>query len=124
MASPVGGQFLFDIPGSSQTVNLGLKSGSTAPSSVAGALNIEVFPNVSSLPALDTGFTAGVIDNGSVAIVNNLLTGSQLTLFTGNYRVTDVATGSASQTPAQITAGSGNQTLSGAAKDTLVGGSG
>ena len=121
MASPVGGQFLFDnVVGSTLPINLGLSAGGKlVNSSVAGATNIEVFTSGTTLPTLDAGFTLGAIATDTVPgdaapnLVAGFLTGRALQLFTGDYRVTDSVTGNPNiiQTAAQITAGSGNQTL-------------
>lgn len=126
MASPTGGQFVFSIPPSTQQVILGINNGTAPvfPGPVTGDFNIEVFtsPTVTGVPAPDSGFQASVTDpNGTLS--SNFLTGTVLTLGGGNYELTDSITGSASQSPARITLGSGNQTVVGANGDTLVGGS-
>jgi hypothetical protein len=127
MASITGGRFVFGLPGSSTLagVGLGLFDGTNpiSPAAVAGNFNIEVFTSVSgnTLPALDTGFQAGVIDNGAT-LTNNFLTGSVLQLFTGDYALTDSVTGA--NTPAFIALGTGNQSVVGAGGDTIQGGSG
>jgi hypothetical protein len=137
MATPTGGQFKFSAGGTK--VNLGLtKTGASKPKpgTVSGALNIEVFTGVTTgiLPTLAKGFTQGVIVSDTVTgdaaphlvgtFPNEILTGRRLTLFGGNYMVTDSVTGSVDQRPARITAGTGNQTIVGAAHDTLTGGTG
>jgi len=142
MASPVGGQFLFDKPGG--TVSIGLvKQGQTSPipasgSTVAGAVNIEIFAGLSTLPTkFDGNYNQGALVGDTVAgdtapdLVNGLLTGRTLTLAAGDYRVTNennnttgVTTLAGAGGPALIQAGSGNQSVVGAAGDTLIGGSG
>ena len=127
MASPTGGRFLFGLaPPSVQAVTLGINDGvhPVFPSPVGGNFNIEVFTNatVSTLPTLDAGFQAGVIDKGGTLIAPGFLTGTQLQLFSGNYVVVDSPTGSTSQSPALIDPPSGNVTMVGAGGDTLVGG--
>src|SRR5579864_1844762 len=114
MSSIAGGRFVFGLPGSSTLsgVNLGLTDGVNGPgTAVTGAFNIEVFTSVAggNLPALATGYQAGLIDNGA-GIANNFLTGTTLQLFSGDYMVNDSVTGSAQQTSASIVLGSGNQT--------------
>jgi hypothetical protein len=125
MASPIGGQFIFSA---SQPVILGINNGTgIAPGPVAGDLNIEVFtalsPTVTAVPSPDTGWDQAVVDHGAT-IVNNFLTGTHLILGAGDYMVSDLATGAAGQTPAEIDAGSGAQTVIGNGGDTLNGGSG
>ncbi len=131
MASPVGGRFKFTdgIP-----VHLGLKNlgKSVSPGAIKGDLNIEAFTGVTTLPVLSSGFQQGVIVSDTVkgdtaphligTGTKQTLTGRRLTLFGGAYKVTDTntVTGSA----ARITAGKGNQTVVGAAHDTLIGGTG
>ena len=130
MALPPGGQFVFATNGAA--VSLGLTTdGSVMPvtAPVAGDFNIEVFTSVAggALPALASGFQAGVIDNQGAIGANGLLSGTQLQLFTGDYSVVDSPTGANS--PATVILGSGNQvvgssnqTVYGAAGDTLIGG--
>jgi hypothetical protein len=132
MAVPTGGQFIFAANGSA--VALGLTTDGSVPpvpAPVAGDFNIEVFTSVTggALPALASGFQAGVIDNQGAIGANGLLTGTQLQLFTGDYSVVDSPTGANS--PATVILGSGNQilgsanqTVYGAAGDTLIGGMG
>ena len=93
---------------------------------VTGNFNIEVFTaaGLTTLPTLDAGFQAGVIDAGGTLIAPGFLTGNTLRLFTGNYQVSDTVTGNALQTSATIVLGSGNQTVVGAGSDTIQGGSG
>ncbi|MGC2414908.1 MAG: hypothetical protein WA459_19690 [Stellaceae bacterium] len=136
MASPVGGRFKFQTGTTTlvNNVNLGLtKTGATAPvpGSVKGALNIEVYTGTPSV-GLKTGFTQRVSVSDTVKgdtqphligkFPNELLTGRRLTLFGGNYRVTD--TNTVTGNTALIIAGSGQQTVVGAARDTLLGGTG
>jgi Ca2+-binding RTX toxin-like protein len=131
MASPVGGRFKFTdgVP-----VHLGLKNPGKGVSSgaIPGDLNIEAFTGVTTLPSLAPGYTQGVIVSDTVTGdrapeligtgTNQLLTGRRLTLFGGNYKVVD--TNTVPGNTARITAGSGNQTVVGAAHDTLIGGTG
>lgn len=133
MASPVGGFFKFTdgVP-----VRLGLKNpGHTvSPDPISGDLNIEAFTGVTTLPTRDPGFDQSVIVSDTVAGdtaphligfgTDQLLTGRRLTLFGGNYKVTDSVTGLTTQRPSRITASYGNQTIVGAALDTLIGGNG
>src|SRR5216684_1090565 len=127
MASPTGGQFIFGPPSGFSAVTLGLNNGSTiSPAPVSGNFNIEVFTaaGVTALPTLDSGFQAGVIDPGGTFAGPGFLTGNTLTLFTGNYALTDSVVSGVGQTPDTIILGSGNQTVFGAPGDTLQGGSG
>jgi hypothetical protein len=127
-ATVTGGQFLFSLPsgsgfnGTLVAINDGTNPLSPLP--IPGDLNIEVFTSLAigdTLPALDAGFQAGLIDPGGT-IANGFLIGTTLELFGGDYEVTDSLTGS--NTPAEILLGSGNQSVVGADGDTLVGGSG
>ncbi len=127
MASPVGGQFLVGAPAGFSAVTLGINDGTNPifPVPASGNFNIEVFTafGVTTLPTLDPGFQAGIIDPGGTLIAPGFLTGNTLRLFTGDYLVTDSVFGSG-QTAATIVLGSGNQTVVGAPGDTLQGGSG
>jgi autotransporter passenger strand-loop-strand repeat protein len=131
VSEPTGGRFLFGpAPGSGLSgVSLGINNAVNpivgAP--VSGNLNIEVFTSKtidSTLPGLDAGYQQGIIDNGGYIASNpaGYLTGAALQLFGGDYLIVDAAAGG--NTPALILLGSGNQTVAGAAGDTLVGGSG
>jgi len=129
MASPVGGRFKF-----SPNVHLGLKNttGKVAPGAIVGDLNIEAFAQVTKPGSRASGFQQAVtiVDTvkGNAAPkltgsgTNQTLTGRQLTLFGGNYKVVDTQT--AAGNTALIQAGSGRQTVEGATGDTLIGGSG
>src|SRR5437660_7003973 len=127
MASPVGGQFLVGAPAGLSAVTLGINDGTNPifPVPASGNFNIEVFTafGVTTLPTLDPGFQAGIIDPGGTLIAPGFLTGNTLRLFTGDYLVTDSVFGSG-PTAATIVLGSGNQTVVGAPGDTLQGGSG
>ncbi|HLY44703.1 MAG TPA: hypothetical protein VKQ73_03935 [Stellaceae bacterium] len=128
MASPTGGQFVFTVDQSGTIVaaGLGINNGTAHTAGTPAApVNIEVFtaPGLTTIPALDTGFTDGVLDAGGT-LVNNFLTGPHLVLGTGNYILNDSSTGSSAQSAALIDLGSGNQNVIGAPGDTLKGGSG
>ena len=128
MASPTGGQFVFavDQSGTIVAAGLGINNGTSfTPGTPAAPVNIEVFtaPGLTTIPALDSGFTDGALDAGG-SIVNNFLTGTHLVLGTGNYIVDDSVTGSSAQSGALIQLGSGNQNVIGAVGDTLEGGTG
>src|ERR1700741_304942 len=100
MASPVGGQFFFDKVGGTVAIGL-VKQGQTTPipgsgSTVAGAINIEIFAGLSTPPTkFDSNYNQGALVGHTVAgdsapdIVNGLLTGRALTLGAGDYRVVD-----------------------------------
>lgn len=123
MASPVGGQFIFSA--GDNKVSLSLNDGSgPIQTPVEGNFNIEVFtaPSLTTLPTLDPGFQAGVLDPNATIDSAGFLTGTNLTLFGGDYAVSDRPTGF--NTPAVITLGSGNQAVKGTIGDTLVGGTG
>jgi hypothetical protein len=131
MASPTGGRFIAGPQAGFTAVTPGINDGVDPifPAPVSGNFNIEIFTaaGVTTLPALDVGFQAGVIDpNGTLVALGTggALTGTTLQLFTGNYAVTDTVTGNPLQTAATIILGSGNQTVVGAPGDTLQGGSG
>src|SRR5712691_342475 len=131
MASPTGGRFIVGPPAGSSSVTLGINDGTDPvfPAPVVGNFNIEVFTaaGVTTLPALDSGFQAGIIDPNSTLVplgTGGALTGTTLRLFTGNYSITDSVTGNVLQTAATIILGSGNQASVGAAGDTIQGGSG
>ena len=124
-----GGRFLFGPPAGFTSVTLGINDGKNPifPAPVAGSFNIEVFTaaGVTTLPTLDSGFQAGVIDPAGTLVAPGYLSGTKLQLFTGNYLVTDALTGSTTgQTAVTATLGSGNQTIIGAPGDTIQGGSG
>ncbi len=75
---------------------------------------------------LAPGFQAGIIDTSTPpepppTLVGNYLTGTEIQLFAGDYMARD---GGGGVSPAVMIGGSGNQTLVGAAGDSLVGGSG
>jgi hypothetical protein len=128
MASPVGGQFIFGPPSGFSAVTLGINngSGSIFPAAVSGNFNIEVFTNTpaTTVTAVDAGFQSGVIDPNGTLVAPGALTGTTLTLATGNYLLTDSVISGSGQSPATIILGSGNQTVVGAPGDTLQGGSG
>src|SRR6266849_9743343 len=128
MASPTGGRFILGPPTGSPAVTVGINDGKNTifPAPVAGNFNIEVFTaaGVTALPALDTGFQAGIIAPGGTLVATGALTGTTLRLFTGDFAVTDSVTGNAAQGAATIILGSGNQRVVGAPGDTIQGGSG
>ncbi len=128
MASPTGGRFIVGPAAGFSSTTLGINDGANPifPAPVAGSFNIEVFTaaGVTTLPALDSGFQAGIIDPAGTLVAPGLLTGTTLRLFTGDYAVTDSVTGNAAQSTATIILGSGNQRVVGAPGDTLQGGSG
>ncbi len=127
--SPVGGRFQF-----SPNVHLGLKNktGKVSPGPLAGDVNIEAFAQVTTPGFRASGFQQAVtvvdtVKGNSPPTVlgfgtNQTLTGRQLTLYGGNYRVVD--TNTVAGNTARIQAGGGHQTVVGAKGDTLVGGSG
>jgi len=127
MASPTGGRFIIGPPAGFTSVTASINDGidPVFPTPVSGNFNIEVFTaaGVTTLPALDSGFQAGIIDPGGDLVAPGFLTGTTLRLFTGDYAVTDSVTG-ATQTAADIILGSGSQTVTGGSGDTLQGGSG
>src|SRR5713101_1294389 len=125
MASPTGGRFIFGPPAGFSSTTLGINNGTSVfPAPVAGSFNIEVFTaaGVTTLPALDSGFQAGIIDPNGTLVAPGVLTGTTLRLFTGDYAVTDSVTGNAAQGAATIILGSGNQRIVGAPGDTVQGG--
>ncbi len=127
MASPTGGRFIVGPPAGFSSTTLGINNGTSVfPAPVAGSFNIEVFTaaGVTTLPALDSGFQAGIIDPNGTLVAPGVLTGTTLRLFTGDYAVTDSVTGNAAQGAATIILGSGNQRIVGAPGDTVQGGSG
>ena len=130
MASPTGGRFIVGPPTGFPAVTLALNNGSgPSQSAVTGNFNIEVFTaaGLTSLPTLDSGFQAGILDpNGTVVAqgTGGALTGTNLALFSGNYAITDSVTGNVLQTAASVILGSGNQSIVGAPGDTIQGGSG
>src|SRR5713226_6068724 len=128
MASPTGGRFIVGPAAGFSSTTLGINDGANPifPAPVAGNFNIEVFTaaGVTALPALDTGFQAGIIDPGGTLVAPGALTGTTLRLFTGDFAVTDSVTGNAAQGAATIILGSGNQRVVGAPGDTIQGGSG
>src|SRR5712691_3772886 len=127
MASPTGGRFIVGPPAGFSSTTLGINNGTSVfPAPVAGSFNIEVFTaaGVTTLPALDSGFQAGIIDPNGTLVAPGVLTGTTLRLFTGDYAVTDSVTGNAAQGAATIILGSGNQRVVGAPGDTIQGGSG
>lgn len=127
-----GGQFVFGASKSFAplaSATLGINDGiqSVFPLPLPNTLNIEVFTSVlpaNLLPSLDAGFQAGAILRGGFIGTSpaNYLVGGLLQLFAGDYIVVDASNGS--NISAEIILGSGNQTVVGAAGDTLVGGSG
>ncbi|HEV2336036.1 MAG TPA: hypothetical protein VGS13_11095 [Stellaceae bacterium] len=129
MATQVGGRFKF-----SPKVHLGLKVGTAVkPGPIAGDLNIEVVRGATSPGTLAAGFAAGVTaadtTSGAGVGLSGFGTGQTLfaqrvTLFGGNYKVVDTNTSTVAGNRAVIIAGSGHQTVVGAARDTLIGGSG
>ena len=129
MAITNGGRWVFSLAPLSRfsRVILGVNDGISAisPAPQDGALNIEVFTNPTvtgpGTPSTDAGFQQSIVDaNG--AFDGAFLTGANLRLGGGDYLVVDSMIGSATQGPAQITLGSGNQTVVGARFDTLIGG--
>jgi hypothetical protein len=148
MASPTGGRWVFSI--TAQPVVLGINNGVAPvfPQPQAGAFNIEVFTNpavdalvdskidrpdafgnptpifvLAPVPPPEPGFQSSMADAGG-ALENGFLTGASLRLTNGDFLAVDSVTGAATQSPSQITLGSGKQTVVGAKGDTLVGGAG
>jgi len=125
---PGGGRFLIGPPAGFSSVTVGINDGTNPvfPAPVAGRFNVEVFTaaGVTTLPTLDGGFQAGIIDPAGKLIAPGYLTGTKLQLFTGNFLITDTVSGDAGQGPATIILGSGNQSVVGAPGDTIQGGSG
>jgi hypothetical protein len=129
MASPGGGRFLIGAPTGLSGTILGVNDGTNPvfPAAVAGSFNVEVFTaaGVTTPTPLAAGFQAGVLDpGGNLVTAPGFLTGTTLTLATGDYLVVDSVTGAAGQGTANIVLGSGNQTVVGAPGDTIQGGSG
>jgi autotransporter passenger strand-loop-strand repeat protein len=119
----VRGQFTFSAGGFA-SANLGLNDGTSVAAPVAGAFNVEVFTALSlgdPLPVLDPGYQTGVIDPHGTTF-DGFLAAAQVQLFDGDFLLIDLDRGI--NAPVQIFLGSGNQTVVGAAGDTLVGGSG
>jgi len=127
MASPTGGRFIIGT-GTSQAVSLAINDGTNpiSQSPVAGNFNIEVFTATGATVSLAPGFQDGVLDPGGTIVpsgAGGVLSGTSLTLGTGNYAVTD-NTVVGGRAPATIILGSGTQVAVGAGGDTLQGGSG
>jgi hypothetical protein len=126
MASATGGRFIIGPQAPSTTaftvsINDGI-NGVTPP--VPGDFNIEVFTAAATLPAPDAGFQASILDPGGTLVTvgtGSALSGSNLTLGSGDYVITDTPTISG-RAAASITLGTGNQRVVGAGGDTLIGG--
>jgi hypothetical protein len=129
MASPTGGRFIIGAPSGFNAVAVGINDGTDpiTQSPVTGSFNIEVFTAAgATLPAtFASGFQAGILDPGGTIVplgTGGALTGTNLTLGTGNYVITDTLIGG--RAAASVTLGSGTQRIVGAGGDTLQGGSG
>ena len=132
MTTPTGGRWVFSVDTASgfTGVTLGINNGVAPvfPGPTNTKFDIEVFTNptvagLAGVPNPNPGFESSMTDPGGT-IENNLLTGTNLRLGSGDFLAVDSVTGSASQSGSKITLGSGKQTVVGAKFDTLVGGSG
>lgn len=123
---PPGGRFVFSPPVGYSQVILSINNGFSPvfPQPISGAYNIEVFfnPYAPVVPPPDAGFQTSIVDDLSNPLFNGFLAGD-IALGAGDYLVTDSVVGSG-QTGAFVHLGSGNQTVVGAPRDEIWGGSG
>jgi hypothetical protein len=133
MASPTGGRWIFSVDTTSgfTGVNLGINNGVAPvfPGPTATKFDIEVFtnPTVAGQPGIPNpspGFESSMTNPGGTIDNNGFLTGTTLSLGSGDFLAVDSVTGSNLQSGSKIELGSGKQTVVGAKFDTLVGGSG
>lgn len=131
MASVTGSRLAFFTPTAvPSAINIGLTSdGITvpAPSTVAGAFNIEVFTaSPSGGLSLATGYQASVLIEGGVSLSNNIVQaatlGSSEVFGPGSYQVIDM-TGGQAITIAGSSAGGSSITVTGSSGDTVTGSS-
>src|ERR1700733_8431896 len=102
MASPFGGQFVFTVPPprglSFVGVTLGVNNGTDPvfPSASPFTFDIEAFtaPGLTNLPTLDSGFSQGLLDPNGIINSAGFLTGTSLTLLSGDYTVSDAGSNS------------------------------
>ncbi len=121
MASVPGSFLIFDKPaGDARPINLVLTPDGTGASTLAGAFNIEIFTSVAG--AAGTGFDASAFIQGAVKnLPNEVRAGSIISteqMLTGAFQITDVTGGETI-----VGGNAANQSILGAAADTIIGGS-
>src|SRR3954469_12067186 len=123
MTSPVGAQYVFFEP-SGPRVNISLTlDGSNLAAPQPGATNIEIFtatPGSLAPGYIGSAFASGadIASAGGFDPETDVFGPSSMQLLAGNYAVADISGNNS------ISLGSGNQSVIGAARDSIVGGSG